>query len=456
MKPDPRLARMNNDLGLVFPPLQSGRRSVIAETVRQLDQSQWLPRDVIAKAQFKQLARTAQWLARHHPLFVTRLQLAGLEPDDLATPEGLAQFPPLSRIDVQGFDWKTQPPIPKGQGPAMLYNTSGSTGEPVRVWRTAACRLLWLAMTLRFHLWGEPDFSGRLAAIRANLKQFGTFPHWGSLVADLFPCGPGLLVDIESDIAEQYRLFDRFKPESLLIYPSNLDALLDHMEAHGLSLPSLKRLRTMGETLSSELTGRATSQTGAQVIDCYSSEEIGYLAMQCPDNAELYHVMSEGVILEIVDEDGKACAPGEIGRVLITDYLNHAAPMIRYDLGDHAEAAGPCDCGRGLPTLKRVMGRTRNMIVKPDGTRHWPLTGYKQFRDIAPIRQYQFRQHEHDRIEVRLFVERPLTGQEEAVMVEHLHWKLRYPYRLDFKYYSERLPTGPNGKFEEFLSLLPA
>jgi phenylacetate-CoA ligase len=59
-------------------------------------------------------------------------------------------------------------------------------------------------------------------------------------------------------------------------------------------------------------------------------------------------------------------------------------------------------------------GLHANMIVKPDGTRHWPLTGYKQFRDIAPIRQYQFRQNTPDRIEVRLIAERPLFRNEES------------------------------------------
>jgi hypothetical protein len=64
------------------------------------------------------------------------------------------------------------------------------------------------------------------------------------------------------------------------------------------------------------------------------------------------------------------------------------------------------------------------------------------------------RQHEIDRIEMRLVVERPLAEAEEAALRASLHEVLRYPYRIDFAYYEGRLPTGPNGKFEEFLSLL--
>ncbi len=93
------------------------------------------------------------------------------------------------------------------------------------------------------------------------------------------------------------------------------------------------------------------------------------------------------------------------------------------------------------------------MMVKPDGTRHWPLTGYKKFREIAPVAQYQFRQHSPERIEVRLVVERPLTAPEEAALLEEIIRKLRHPFTLDLVYFQGRLPLGGNGKFEEFMRL---
>ena len=164
--------------------------------------------------------------------------------------------------------------------------------------------------------------------------------------------------------------------------------------------------------------------------------------------------MAETLIVEVLREDGAPARVGEAGQVAITDLHNHATPLIRYLVGDHAEVGPPCPCGRGLPTLARILGRTRNMIVKPDGARHWPLTGYKQFREIAPVVQYQFVQTALDRVEVRLVAERPLTAEEETDLAEHIRWKLRHPFAVDFVYFPERLPLGPNGKFEEFLSLL--
>ena len=101
------------------------------------------------------------------------------------------------------------------------------------------------------------------------------------------------------------------------------------------------------------------------------------------------------------------------GRVIVTDLLNFATPLVRYDIRDYAEVGGACPCGRGLPTLKRILGRERNLVIKPDGTRNWPLVGFHQFRDIAPIQQYQFIQHDLETIEVRLVSEAPLSKAQE-------------------------------------------
>ena len=450
------LAAMRGDVpGIAWPPLFSTRTASLAAVLQQLALTQWLEPEELKARQFGQFAILARHFEAHSPSFAARLRGAGLTAEALGAPEGLAALPPLTRPQVQAKD----PPIfcrtlPPGHGPTHDVNTSGSTGEPVIVRRSSVSRLHWLALTMRYHFWSEPDFPGRICAIRANMKTFGIDKDWGPPAAFFFETGPGLRIDIETDVRGQLEQLLEYRPTSLIVYPSNMVALLDEIEALGAALPELRVVRTMGETVPEGLAERLQSVLPeARLYDCYSSEEMGYIALHCPESG-LYHVMSETVIVEVVDEDGRPCGEGETGIVLVTDIHNHATPMIRYRIGDYAEVGPPCPCGRGLPTLRRILGRERNMIVKPDGTRHWPLTGYKKYREIAPIVQYQMRQHALDRIEVRMVVERPLTQDEERELREYLHWKLRHPFQLDFAYFEGSLPTGPNGKFEEFLSLL--
>lgn len=438
--------------GNAWPPLFSTHTASLAALVHELDRSQWLDRSEIEARQYRQLGLLAAHLAGHNPHFRARLDAAGLRAADIAAPAGLAALAPLTRQQAQIKDPSIfTPALPKGHGPTNKVNTSGSTGEPVIVHRTAINQLFWLGLTLRYHLWAEPDFRGRICAIRANLRNYGQHPDWGSPVSLFFDSGEGLILGIETDVGFQLDKILAFRPTSLVVYPSNLVALLDEMDARGVAVPELARCRTVGETIAEGLRERVAA-VGAALYDCYSSEEVGYIALQCPDS-DMYHIMSETLIVEVVDEDGRPCREGETGRVLVTDIHNHATPVIRYQIGDHAEVGPPCPCGRGLPTLRRILGRERNMIVKPDGTRHWPLTGYKRFRDIAPVSQYQFIQHAPDRIEVRLVTERPLVAAEEMGLKDAICAKLQYPFTLDLVYFEGRLPLGRNGKFEEFLRL---
>ena len=65
---------------------------------------------------------------------------------------------------------------------------------------------------------------------------------------------------------------------------------------------------------------------------------------------------SEAIIVEVLDDEGRPCKDGAIGRVVATPLFNLAGPLIRYATGDFAEA-GTCECGRTLPTLKRIAPR---------------------------------------------------------------------------------------------------
>jgi phenylacetate-CoA ligase len=314
-------------------------------------------------------------------------------------------------------------------------------------------RLFWLALTMREHLWYDRNLMGRLSSIRGRAAALDERGDWGQPVSLLFPSGPMQRISARTDIAQQVEWLLRFLPHCLLTYPSNLDGIVQHCARHGLRLPGLVDIRTISEVLSPRIREAAERTLGAKVIDQYSANEVGSIALQCPASG-LYHVMAEGVIVEVLDEAGHACREGEIGRVVVTNLHNFATPLVRYDIGDYAEPAGVCPCGRGLPTLKRILGRERNLIRIPDGTRHWPLLGFFVYQDIAPIVQFQFVQYELDKIEVRLVTRAPLSADQEAALARSIHKSLTYPFSLRFRYFDTEIPRGAEGKFEQFICLV--
>jgi phenylacetate-CoA ligase len=212
---------------------------------------------------------------------------------------------------------------------------------------------------------------------------------------------------------------------------------------------------TISEILAPGLRELCSQLWGVPIVDAYSTREAGYLALQCSD-AEHYHLQSETVLVEILDPSGKACAPGEIGRVVVTPLHNLAMPLLRYEIGDYAEVGEACPCGRGLPTIRRILGRRQNMLQLPDGSERWPLLSSSDIGKLlamAPISQYQFAQTHRDRIEVRLQTQRPLTPDEARDVVGWAQAKLGAAFRIELSFPAE-LPRTASGKFEDFISLL--
>ncbi len=223
-----------------------------------------------------------------------------------------------------------------------------------------------------------------------------------------------------------------------------------HSDESGIRFPTLREVQTLSEVLDPALREECRRLWDVEIADRYSTQETGYIALQCPES-ENYHIQSECALVEILDADGAPCRPGEIGRVVVTPLHNFATPLLRYDIGDYAEVGNPCPCGRGLPVLKRIMGRARAMLTLPDGGRSWPLMGGSRFAEIAPVRQYQFVQKSPQRIEARLVVARPLSDEEEGKLRERMLSRLGHPFDIEFSYV-KKIERRAGEKYEEFKS----
>jgi phenylacetate-CoA ligase len=364
-----------------------GLSAAILALLRELEQSQWLSPKEIAEAQHRQLMLLARHAARHSALIAERLRGAGLDPQDLASPEGLARLPLLTRRDMQrrAEDLFCRE-VPEAHRPVGQAQTSGATGEPVAVRRTMVSRMIFWAMNLRDHVWHGRDPAERFSSIRPQVPAYAVHKDWGPPWASLLETGRLQAIPMALEASRQVELLREFKPYGLIVYPNSLDAILAHCESSGMGIPGLAKIRTISETLSPRIRLRSKTVLGIAPADHYSSQEVGSIAIECPESG-LYHVMAESVILEVVDDQGRPCREGEAGRVLLTDLHNFAMPILRYEIGDYAEPGGACPCGRGLPTLRRILGRERNLVLMPDGSRHWPLVGFHQYREIAPVNQ---------------------------------------------------------------------
>ena len=449
------LAALRSNVGPLWPPLVRGEAAELAALLLILEQTQRLSAQELAHRQSGQLALLLPHLAQQSAQFRARLAHAGLEVAALTDPERLRQLPLLSRRDLQVAPAHLHcRAVPTSHLPLGETSTSGATGEPITVRRSYVTQQFWRALNLRTQFNQGQNLAARCSAIRPHLAGYGVMADSSALVDNLFIGGPLQTIPIETDIGQQVAYLADFRPERLVVFPNNLDALTRYCQRHDQRLPDLRQIITLSETLSPTVRAAATTTFEVQVFDMYSAQEVGMIADQCPHSG-LYHVSAETLIVEVVQEDGGACAEGESGRVVVTDLLNFATPVVRYALGDFAEVGGACGCGRGAPTLRRILGRARNILVRPDGTRSWPTLGGAGFRAVAPINQYQFVQRDRDRVELRLVSETPITAAQEAQLTVVVQQALGYPFHIDFSYFDQPLARSAGGKFEEFINLLP-
>jgi phenylacetate-CoA ligase len=439
--------------GVLWPSLPPPAQTQVLALLFQLEQTQWLPPQQLRAGQLRQLELVVRHAVATVPHYRRHLRALwdGDAPLDWTH---FAGFPLLTRRDLQEqfADLASTAPVAQ-HGTPVIAQTSGSTGTPVRVLRTALDQLFWKAFTLREHAWHGRDLGAKLSAIRQGLRD-AEGDNWGAATEGLIRTGPASTLPVDEDVEAQLRWLLRQRPDYLLSHPTNLGALAAHCIRHGIRLQGLREVRSRGETLTPEVRDLCRAAWDVGVVDMYSSNECGYMALQCPQTGH-YHVMSEALLVEVIDDAGRACAPGQTGRVVVTTLHNFSMPLIRYEIGDLAEAGGDCACGRGLPVIQRILGRMRNMLVLADGRRYWPSFGLRGLSTELGIRQHQLVQKSFDLIEARLVVDAPLDAAREERLRRQLLSRAPAGFRIEFIYCAD-IPRSASGKFEDFISEVAA
>jgi phenylacetate-CoA ligase len=425
--------------------------------IHGLEASQWDSPETLARGQRSQLALLLEWAVNNSSHYSKAPGYADVLAAVRRRPEALdalwSTLPMLTRADLRSGERSLRANgLPAGHGPLEEIGSSGSTGMPVRIATTALTRTIWRALTIREHLWRRRNFARRLGVVNSREAKDRVpggqdFPNWGVPVAELYVTGPGSVIDAGFAVGELAAWLRRFDPHYLQVFPSIAASLLD---ALGEERPaSLEEVRLFNEPVDPGLERRIASQWQVRCAELYSASEVGYIAFRCAEAGSL-HVQAESVLVEILDDHGRACGVGETGRVVVTPLHNLATPLIRYDVGDYATVGARCACGRPTPVIARVRGRVRNMARTPDGRRFWPTYLVDNLGAVPAIRQAQFIQPALDRIELRVVLDRPLNGDEQRETIAIVRRTLGYPFTVDIVPVA-RIERGPTLKYEEFI-----
>ena len=364
-------------------------------------------------------------------------------------------LPIVRRTDLlNDFDRMCARQVPPETGTFITASSSGSTGRYVTTRRS------WLAvqtgnLTLEraVTLWGV-DLAATTAYITADPSGRSDYPEGGSYRLWSAP-GSGMLsvLSTQTSIAEQLEWLERVRPANVMTHPFTMRLIAEYARERGSSLRFDFFIGT-GEMLLPEVRDILSKTFGCRVIDIYAAREIGTIAFACTESSA-YHICAETLICELLDDNGMPVAPGSYGRVVVTPLYNYAMPMIRYDTGDYAlKSRFACACGRGLPVVDAIGGRSRSRLVMPDGSlARLRLPIFQQISEYLSYREIQLVQTAIDAIEVRYVPHDRAATPDVAGIAAILHAEYHPGLAITLTA-MDIIPRGPGMKLELLISLI--
>ena len=422
-----------------------------------LARTEWLPPSQLLQYQHQLLERLVRHAYEQVPFY--RERLACLFVNGVVDFSRWNDVPIIDRAEVvaNGAAMRT-PDLPNLYGAILEMRTSGTTCVPLQIAANELVIVAGNAATTRMARWFGLDTARPLARIRAyTLGEIPPYPDgvvndgWSAANPEAVSYG----LQLRTPLAQQMEWLSRRRAPYLMTAPSNAVALAYEATPDAVRDLGIEFVFGIGETVSDHARETVRQRLGARLAGIYSCQEIGFIATECPATPH-YHLVAENAVVDIVGDDGRPVAPGELGRVVVTGLYNYAMPFIRYAIGDVAAwATAPCPCGRGLPLIAQVEGRTRSAFVFADGRRVWPrLREARNIQGLVSSREFQMVQIDCQRIELRYVPDgsgrAPDTDGLAAFAREKLH-----PSVEIILVPLETMSRGPGGKFEQFISQLP-
>jgi phenylacetate-CoA ligase len=371
--------------------------------------------------------------------------------ESLSGQELLREIPILTRAQLQ-TNYKWLKSWVRGSQPGQYgeSKTSGSTGQPVQVLKYAPeYNARHNAVDLLDAVWHKRDLTKKHLSLW-QFRKDSTRPTRGEPHEYLSPTGPSQNLNVSKlsleEILEQISVSGA---SSMTANGQLVRMLVNEQLRNPVRKIDLDHVVSFADPIDQDLRAKTLEAFGAKVLNRYSTEEFGYLAIQCSEREQL-HALQFHNFIEILSDDGAPCGIGETGRVLVTSLSNPGMPLIRYELGDYASWQPPCPCGLALPALTTEITRIRDGMVDGDGVSFVPTSAKAKFLEFSSIKDFQLYLFE-DLIVGLFAVRNPLSAVEQVqieadlakmfhsslqvriVTTESLDWLGSWKRRLFFK-----------------------
>jgi len=391
------------------------------------------------------------------PFYNTQLKASGFTLHDLKKVEleDLSKFPVLSKEDLR-INGTSSLLSSKREKNGRFFSSSGSTGTPTNILFSDQMHQRWsAAFEARIRNWAgvtHLDSRGMIGGRRIIPEGVSKGPYYRYNKAEkqiyfsAYHISPATARNYASALA-------KYRPVYMTGYAMSNYLLARFFLEDDIKVPGLKAVIASSEKLTGEMRDFFLKVYGCKTYDSYSGVEACGLISENEFGQLL--ISPDVGIMEILNDEGKPCQPGEEGEIYSTGFLNYDQPLIRYKIGDRVKIASDQTtlCGRNMVIVDEITGRMEDIIRGPDGRQMVRFHGL--YLNIKGLISGQIIQHTFYDYTIRLQVDKKTYSKadSEKIVVSRLISQMG---KVNVKFeYPDQIPAGPNGKFKAVISELP-
>jgi phenylacetate-CoA ligase len=388
------------------------------------------------------------------PYYRSQMDAIKLRPEDIKTVDDLPKMPLLTKSDIRTHFEQLKA---RNYKPSELIvgRSSGTTGSPLHfVWDKHIC-LVKNVVDWRQKKWAGIEvgdkiafFLGRVVVPVTQTKP----PFWRTNYILNHTYFSNIHIS-EENLKLYLKQLEKFGPKAVEGYPSTVHLISRYMVQKGITFP-VTAVLTSSETLFPQQRETIEKAFACKVFDFYGMAERTVFATECSLHSG-HHLNMDFGITEIIDDNGRAAGPGEMGRVTATGLHNYAMPLIRYQTSDvSAIKTSKCKCGRNFPLLEDVMSRVEDFIVTRDGKFINPNVLSHPFKPMNYIVESQIIQEDYENLTIKIV---PLPGYSEKdtkFLHDELSRRIGDSIKINFVFV-DSIPRTKAGKLKWVISKIP-
>lgn len=442
---------------IIYPVYQFCRCRTALKQLHELERVQWLPTDEIKKLQWKKLKKLLEYAHINVPYYQQVFKTLNVTPKDITTPDNFRKLPLLDKEDIRNnigdiissnYEKKD----------LIKNSTGGSTGVNLRFFDDNKRTDYISAIVLRNDRWAGLDIGDR------HVKLWGSpfdISHQNRLKSKIYNKLFRTLFLSSYTLSEENMLIYakkllQYKPKVIIGYSSPLYLFAKFLEENKIEGIHPRSIISSAEVLYDYQRELIESVFQCKVFNRYGCREFSTIAQECPEHSGM-HINAEHVYVECLGEDGEPAAPGESGELIITDLDNYGMPFIRYRIGDVGVLSDrKCNCGRGLPMMETIEGRTFDIIVGTNGSQlggtFWTLLLRTA---VDGIKQFQVIQESKNEINIKIVVDEKFKSEYIGMLTDKIHEYCGDDMEVNFGIV-DKIPLTKSGKFRFVISKVPS